>query len=301
VPPGCSLGDAATLVDVSEMIELDEQEPRRLTTPSWRSGGASVRGSWRADCVGVWQLGAAPGCGSAPCAPTGRLQGQTGACVHHRCSPGVDGGDDLLGGDALQVGSGRGRVGVAELALDQRQRDPLVQQLHSMGMAQLMRGQARGHPAAVAVRCSLRRGALADQAWPRVGPAITQNSGPRGSFARSVSHGCSTDHRRGPCRPRAGDRLSVPDQDRPAALVEVGFGQRQGLVDPQPGAPEHDDQAIESVTVAAVMRLAHHGDDFLDGRWVSGVALALVPWCLAGAEPRQRGGRACRPAASMSG
>jgi hypothetical protein len=35
------------------------------------------------------------------------LQDEAGAGVHHRRPPGVDGGDDLLGVNALQVGSGR--------------------------------------------------------------------------------------------------------------------------------------------------------------------------------------------------
>jgi hypothetical protein len=39
------------------------------------------------------------------------------------------------------------------------------------------------------VRCSSSLAAVADQAWPRVGPTITQNSGPTGSLALSVSQG----------------------------------------------------------------------------------------------------------------
>jgi hypothetical protein len=40
----------------------------------------------------------------------------------------------------LAVGAGRRQVGVAELSLDQRQRDPLVQQLDSVGTPELVRG-----------------------------------------------------------------------------------------------------------------------------------------------------------------
>jgi hypothetical protein len=43
-------------------------------------------------------------------------------------------------------------------------------------------------------RHALRRAAPADQACPRVGPAITQNNGPTGNVARSESHGCSAVH-----------------------------------------------------------------------------------------------------------
>ena len=49
----------------------------------------------------------------------------------------MDGGDDLLGVDSLEVGAGCGEVRVAELALDQ-QRDPFVQQLDGVRVAQLV-------------------------------------------------------------------------------------------------------------------------------------------------------------------
>jgi hypothetical protein len=45
--------------------------------------------------------------------------------VHRRCPPGVYGADDLLGGDPFQVGAASQAVRMPELALDQRQRDPL--------------------------------------------------------------------------------------------------------------------------------------------------------------------------------
>jgi len=77
----------------------------------------------------------------------------------------------------------------------------------------------------------------------------------------------------------------------PRRLIEVGFGERECLVDPQPRTPEHDDQVVEPVALASVMGLAHDRDD-LDRWWISGVALALAPWCLACAEPRHRRGRA---------
>jgi hypothetical protein len=38
------------------------------------------------------------------------LQAEAGAGVHHRCPSAVHGGDDLLGGDSLQVGAGRREV-----------------------------------------------------------------------------------------------------------------------------------------------------------------------------------------------
>jgi hypothetical protein len=70
--------------------------------------------------------------------------------------------------------------------------------------------------------------------------------------------------------------LAVPDQNRTATLIKIGLGQRERLLDPQPGAPEHDDQRVEAMTVAIVPGLAHHRDDLIDRRRVRGVGLAIV-------------------------
>ena len=78
-----------------------------------------------------------------------------------------------------------------ELVLDQRQRDPLVQQLDSVRMAELVGSEAPADACLDRDWCSWRRAAPADQACPRVGPAITENNGPTGNVARSESHGCS--------------------------------------------------------------------------------------------------------------
>jgi hypothetical protein len=117
-------------------VEEDEDEPRSLATPPTRSGsapslscGGGIRGR-------LQDLRSAAG--AHPCAPADRLQGQTGAGVHHRCSPRVNRRDDLLRRNALQVSAGRREVGVPKLALDQWQRDPLVKQLHRVGMPELM-------------------------------------------------------------------------------------------------------------------------------------------------------------------
>lgn len=64
--------------------------------------------------------------------------------MHHPSAPGVDGGDDLLRGDLLQVGAGRGEVLVPQLALDKRQRAALMQQLDSVRMAKLVRCYSPG-------------------------------------------------------------------------------------------------------------------------------------------------------------
>lgn len=37
--------------------------------------------------------------------------------------------------------------------------------------------------------------------------------------------------------------LAAPHQQRPATAIEVALVEQQGLVDAQPGAPQHDDQS----------------------------------------------------------
>jgi hypothetical protein len=44
--------------------------------------------------------------------------------------------------------------------------------------------------------------------------------------------------------------LAMRDEDLPASLIQVALGERQGLVDPQTGAPQHDDQTVEPIAVA---------------------------------------------------
>jgi hypothetical protein len=40
--------------------------------------------------------------------------------------------------------------------------------------------------------------------------------------------------------------------NRASTLVKIGLGQRQRLVDPQPGAPQYDEQGVEAIAVASV-------------------------------------------------
>jgi hypothetical protein len=50
----------------------------------------------------------------------------------------MNGGDDLLRVDPLEVGAGGREVRVPELALEQRQWDPFMEQFDSVGMAELV-------------------------------------------------------------------------------------------------------------------------------------------------------------------
>jgi len=54
----------------------------------------------------------------------------------------VDGGDDLLGVDALQVDAGGAETHVAELALDHVERHALARKFDGVSVAQLVRREA---------------------------------------------------------------------------------------------------------------------------------------------------------------
>ena len=132
-------------------------------------------------------------------------------------------------------------------------------------------------PACDATRRNSTRTPAADQGRPRVGPSITQNSGPTGSFARSTSQGRSCSK---PPLVHADlaptTALAAADEDRATARIEVGFRKRQRLLDPKPAAPKDDDHGAEPSAVAISANLAHHGDDLLDRRRVGRVAQSFV-------------------------
>ena len=64
---------------------------------------------------------------------------ESSAGGHHRRPPRVDGGDDLLRVDALEVDAGGAEVGMPELALDDVGRHALARQLERVRVAQLVR------------------------------------------------------------------------------------------------------------------------------------------------------------------
>jgi hypothetical protein len=106
-------------------------------------------------------------------------------------------------------------MGVAQLTLDQWQRGSFVQHLDRVRMAQLMAANRRRMPALRATWGSSIRAALADPVRPRVGPSITENSGPPGSSARSTSQGSSPDQ---PGRAAGGQPLKIA-ADRGSGLI----------------------------------------------------------------------------------
>ena len=84
---------------------------------------------------------------------------------------------------------------------------------------------------------------------------MTQNSGPTGSSTRALEPG--RELLPGPvvhADLAAAAALAAPDQQRAAARIEVGLGERERLVDAQPGAPQHHDQAAQPAAVHACRR-----------------------------------------------
>jgi hypothetical protein len=87
----------------------------------------------------------------------------------------------------------------------------------------------------------------------------------------------------------------VADQHSASVWVQIGLGERERLADPQPGAPQHDDDPAQTQTIGSLARGVYHGADLLDGRWVGRVMQSLVPWRAALMEARERGRRATPP------
>ena len=69
--------------------------------------------------------------------------------------------------------------------------------------------------------------------------------------------------------------------------------QRQCLVDPKAGSPQHRDQPAKPPTVQTVADDLHDGDDLRDGRWVGRIPQTLVARRTAG---MKAGDRRRRPA-----
>ena len=143
-------------------------------------------------------------------------------------------------------------------------------------------------------RNSLRTAAL-DHGLPRVGPSMTQNSGPTGSSMRAASQGRSCSQPGVHADLAAAAALAVAHEQRPAPGVEVAFAERERFLDAQPAAPEHDDQGAQASAVAVGAGLAHHRDDLLHGRRIGWVAQPLVARRTAGVVAGERRRRAATP------
>jgi hypothetical protein len=147
-------------------------------------------------------------------------------------------------------------------------------------------------PARAATRRNSARTAAPDHGRPRVGPSMMQNSGPTGSSARAPSHGAHVFPAplvHADLAPPAA--LAAANQQRTARRVEVVFGERERLLDAQPGAPEHDDHRAQPSPVT-VWRMTATVSSTVGGRRGSG-----CPCCATGG---RRGSRAWSPASGAA-
>jgi hypothetical protein len=66
------------------------------------------------------------------------------------------------------------------------------------------------------------------------------------------------------------------DEHRATATVKIALLESERFADPQPRAPQQDDQDAKPVTVGTVPDRAHDGNDLLNLRRICRVLLALV-------------------------
>src|SRR4051794_19497243 len=161
----------------------------------------------------------------------------------HRCSPSVDGLDDLVGVDALQVDRSDAEVAVAELALDDVERDAVVREFDGVRVAELVRGKAPAYAGAGgesaqhrASWCGLprapARGAVDDAEQGSDGHRAADGQPGFELFQAPVVHPDLA----------AASAFAAAHEDRSAAAFKIEFVEIERLLDAQSGAPEDDDQ-----------------------------------------------------------
>jgi hypothetical protein len=180
---------------------------------------------------------------------------------------------------------------VPELALDDDQRHALAGHLDGVGVSKLVWREASPHARLAGDASQLRAGGGGRPGPPARGAVDDAEERSDRQLNARLEPGrellpCPVVH----ADLAAAAALAAADEQRSAARVQVGLGERERLVDPQAGAPQHDDQAAQSAAVDAVAGAAHDGDDLLDRGRVCGVAHPLVARRAAGVELRQRGG-----------
>jgi hypothetical protein len=220
------------------------------------------------------------------------VRGATSCGRDHRGAAGVHGVDDLGVVDALQVDRGDAEVGVSELPLDDVRGTPSRASRRrargAVGVARsaVARPLARGVP-----QLGARRGGRPRPAARRTVDDAEQRSD------RQLNAGLEPGRELSPgpvMHPdlAAAAPLAVPYQYRPAARVQVGFGER-GLR----GCVARLATAQQSGRAAACRErrrrrgAAHHVDDLLDRRRSAGYR---IPCCAAGGRLE----RTCQASAS---
>ena len=135
----------------------------------------------------------------------------------------------------MPVGAGRGEVRVPQLALDQRQRNALMQQLDRVRMPKLVGREAPTDPRLNRHLVKLepvRAGRLRVSARGSGDHAEQRADRQRRPLGQPRS-----ERRPSPCVHAdltAAIVRAMPDQNRPAAFFQIGLGERERLVDPQP-------------------------------------------------------------------
>jgi hypothetical protein len=81
------------------------------------------------------------------------------------------------------------------------------------------------------------------------------------------------------------------NEQRPSAVIEIDFGERERFLDPQSRTPENHDQTAQAAAVRTVAGGAHDSDDLLNLRRIGRVAQTLVAWWATGVEARHCGRR----------
>ena len=154
---------------------------------------------------------------------------------------------------------------MTELALDDDERHAFSRQLDGVGVAELVRPEAAANASCDSGVTEGGAGGSAGPLAPTVGSLTTHNDGPMGSPVRSCSQGVSSS-RPHASMPTSRRRSPLPRRNEhgAAALIEIELGERERLVDAQPGAPQHRDQAAQPNTVRVVTGRVHDGDDLLD-------------------------------------
>src|SRR3954463_320846 len=145
----------------------------------------------------------------------------------------------------------------------------------------------RRPPARAASRRNSLRTAAPDHGRPRGGPSMMQNSGPTRRSRRGLPRLPFPPPPLVHPAPAPPAALAVADQDRSAPVVEVVLGERERLLNAQPGAPEDNDHRSHAPAVAVIGGLAHDRHDLVDRGRVRWVAHALVARWATGVIPGQ--------------
>jgi hypothetical protein len=167
---------------------------------------------------------------------------------------------------------------LAELALDDDQRDAFAGHLDRVGVAQLMWREATPHSCRGrrstqlrACRCgrpvpSAHR--AVDDAQKRTDRQPTPYVEP--GLELLLSPGVHADLATAPA-------LAAPDQDGAAALIKVAFRKHERILDAQAGSPQQHDKPAQATAMLSVPGGAHYPDGLFDLWRIGRVRSPLLP------------------------